>query len=628
MILNKFDSGLSTRIDPTLIKFDEAVEFSNIDNTSVALTNAKDILATVDAADDYFYRFNDSWVSSDNYRDYLEYKGVLYYTDAVDGPRKFDGVTNSRIGIERPPALPATDGMGDPILDFEGEQVIGIVLTEAGLDPSDFGSPQFLEVGGGTEFPADTYSYRISLTESGVESTFIVDGITTAVDNQSITIRFNATSTTPNIKLYRQYNGEWRLVGSITLSDLNAKTISDTTLDISNNELFVSPISNLSVFQYTMTYYNSNDDIESAPMDPTKETPLDTTKKVELSKLPVSTDPQVNKKRIYRIGGNLTEFSLIAEIDNIDTTYEDLVADVVEGKILDSTTNFEMPFNAQYIVEAYEIVFAAVGSELIFSDIGQPNYWPTENSISFPKDITGILPCSAGILVFTIGRAWLISGTTPAQFTRLDVDGNQGCIAHRSCQTIKGIPYWLSRDGLCVYRAGITEVISKSRIGKTTVDIKQTALYDEQYHILRTNGTMLVFDFRFGDAIKEYTFSSAVGGIGAFDNILYGTANDVIVKMFEGNDLELDYLSPVLTSGDFSDFKAFDQSYMHSDGDFEVTLFIDGVERLKTNVTGRQIHQISPPAEYQRGASLQYRFKGIGTVWSVEHKGVGRKNGR
>ena len=168
MQLNLFEGGLSTRLDASLIQPNEAVIYSNIDNNSAVLKPEKGLTVTTDVASANFYRFNNAWVSSTNDRDYLEYKDTLYYTEPATQPKKFDGTTTTNLGIAKPPTIPAVVG-GSPVYDFEGVQVQGIVVEDLVITDEDFGTPVLTKEGSGSEFPVNTYNYRLTLLSGDVE---------------------------------------------------------------------------------------------------------------------------------------------------------------------------------------------------------------------------------------------------------------------------------------------------------------------------------------------------------------------------------------------------------------------------------------------------------------------------
>lgn len=628
MQINLFDGGLSTRLDPSLIEINQAVDYVNIDNDTGVLKSAKGLSATIDTALPNFYRFNDAWVSSANDRDYVEYKDILYWTEPATYPKKFDGTNTYRLGIEAPEAEQALDG-GSPILDFEGQEIYGIVIEQEPNDYEDFGFTSGTNItngGTGTEFPAATYNYRFTLLSDEDEVALRTETIVLGSAAESLVISFGFPKY-QRVNIYREYSGTFYYVGQVVVD--SAKTFTDSTLDISGNTEYPGIATKITNYQYTMTYYNSSDGTESAPMTFTKETPIDEGQKVKLSNLTVSTDPQVDKKYIYRIGNNLTSFTRIAEINNSTVEYYDTAADISATEILETTNSGVIPEDAEFLIESYGIFFAANGTELVFSDIGEPDYWPPANSISFNRDITGLLPTSQGILVFTAYRSFLLTGTSSDSFAKLDLTEDQGCTAHKSCKTIQGLPIWVSGDGVCSLENGQVKVISKDRLSKQVFNVAFAAVYDEQYYLNLEDGTVTVFDFRRNMAVKEFEFLEDVDSIGNFEGTLYAVADGYVQEVFEGVDLEFNYKSPVFTEGSYSMLKAFNNIYIRSEGLVVFKIIING-EEISSQVlnSAKNINDIKTPQTLQRGDSIQFELNGIGLVYEIELKALGRQNGR
>ena len=80
MQLQTFDGGVAKRVDPALLRPNEAVVYENIDNTSTVLKSALNHLAYTPSQEtlNYFYLFKGQWKTSVTDRDYIEYNNILY----------------------------------------------------------------------------------------------------------------------------------------------------------------------------------------------------------------------------------------------------------------------------------------------------------------------------------------------------------------------------------------------------------------------------------------------------------------------------------------------------------------------------------------------------------------------
>ncbi len=502
-----FDGGLSTRVDASLILENEAVQYSNIDSTSLKLVSAKDVTVTSQLVGGYFYNYANTWLSSTAPRSYVEYKNFVYYTEQDKAPKKYNGVRETLLGIVAP--------------------VTALVTVQ--IDPP-----------GSEEISPD------------------------------------------------------------------AETL-----------------------QYTYTYYNSQDGIESAPAPISTELSLAALKAVSVSNLVASTDPQVDKIRIYRLGAGTTSMTLIEELPNVNQVYLDDTPTLdLEGTLLETVDN-QVPENGvQFLVEAYGILFAAKGDKVYFSKVGLPDYWPAQYFLDFSADITGLLPIDEGILVFTASRTEIILGTTPENFVKSPISTEQGCTSHFSLKIAKAIPLWTSNDGICTYSAGKVEVLSKDKLGKRTFNVVNSAVYDEIYYLCLQDGSLFAFDLRYNSSFKEFVFSEAISNILVYNDTLYARCGDYLSTVFTGDDLYLTYKSPNFTEGAHTITKAYNNVYLRANGEFEITIYIDGKEVMFKAIHGDKVFDVKPPQELQRGTSIQFLITGIGTIYEYEYKVLGRENGR
>lgn len=538
MKVNRFEAGLNTRIDPSLLQPNEAVRYVNIDNEKLTLKSAKNYTQLVPAqsARNLFYVFKGEWKSSFADRDYQEYAGALYYTEVGTTAKRDDNSgTVQNMGIARPEPYPAVDGSGDEIVDIvTNEQIQTLVVTD--------------ESAGAGEDP---------------------------IDNSN----------------------------NVTL-------------------------------QYTYTYYNSALGLESAPAPLSAEVEITAGNVAHIKNFNPVLDPQADLIRLYRLGDGVTTMTLVDEISTSgltdQTVYVDEIASIdLPGTLLDTYSNTPPPENLRYLVEAYGIMFGAVGNKLYFSLVGQPAYWPEDQFLSIEADITGIFPIQGGILVFTRTSTHLLLGKDVSTFTLVSIETEQGCISHKSCKTVKATPIWISTDGICAWANGAVEVISKNKLGKKLFDVKNTTVYDEQYYIVTNEGTLLAADLRFDSlAFKEYNFDHPVADIGNFEGVLYASINERACTLFTGEELTLCYTSPNFTENAFSQIKLYNNIYIRYNGIFKIKLYIDNKLVQHTELDGNGIADISPPAAKQRGSSIQFEIDGIGTIYEIDYKVLGRQNGR
>lgn len=725
MQITQFNGGLATRIDPSLIGPSSAIICNNVDTSSVVLKSAKDINMTNTSMSRYFYKFNGVFYSSNNYRDYLEYRDALYFTEPSTRPKKVKAGVETNIGIDKPEATLAFNDSGAPIFDQAGSQYKGIVPIVQDFQNSDINYAFASNANG--DLPAATYNYRFGIVQNGVVVRYI-DAAYTTSSTGAITITFqplggltinvyreysgtyhyigqlrlselrvvsdtvenisaftpffaisdlnvafsnvaggNLTAATYNYRfaitynsqvfdyvnktftssgtqsvkltfealggsrifIYREYSGTYRYLGAVTLTADNT-TFIDSILDISGNTAFVQTGITYGVIQYTMTYYNNNTGVESAPMLFSSEITVQLGKRVRVTKIPLAIDPQVTHRRIYRIGGNLTQMSLVKELDdNTTTSFYDYTDDVYATSILESYDYLPPPTTIKYLVEAYGILFAADGKDLVFSMQGFPEYWPASNRINFDAEITGLQPTPNGLLVSTLYKTWIIVGTDVSNFAKLIVTEEQGCVNHKTFKMVKNMPVWVSLDGYCSLSNGLVTVISKDLLGKQYFNIADCVVYDEMYMLALADGSMHMLDVRFNPNYTTYSFAKNIISMGVFEDILYCVSDEnKLGTIFEGSLMSFTYKTGKYVEESHSMTKGYNNIYVRADGDFTFKVIIDDVLVQTVTLTGNKVHDVGVPQEKQRGSGIQFEVSGVGTIYEIEYKVLGRQNGR
>ena len=132
--VDTFDGGLSTRIDASLIKPNNAQRFVNVDPNSVVLRSSKNYLLDSSVlVNRNFTKFKSTYLSTSEDRLYVEYNNKLYYTNKTENPKVFDGTTHKNMGIEKPKSDPVTNTDGTPVLDINGSQLTGLTFTLSSL---------------------------------------------------------------------------------------------------------------------------------------------------------------------------------------------------------------------------------------------------------------------------------------------------------------------------------------------------------------------------------------------------------------------------------------------------------------------------------------------------------------
>lgn len=627
MKIQQFDGGLVTRLRPQFLELNQGTVYNNIDNALGTLSSVKSKLATDILAGlyNYYFSITDTWYSSDVRRDYVEYQGNLYWTDGSQPTAVING-NELRLGIVAPTSRPIVTTSDT----LDSVNTAKFDVTQAGNLPLE--TTYYKLVNSDGEYYSDAQDFSVNLANSkvGILGTDYEDKYSNfgPVVPATASVVFNAPEGVEygsgGIELYRQYNNEWRLVGTFTDPGVGPiQGITDDVVNIGTNPLLdeakIAPING--TVQYLYTFYNSTNGVESAP------SLISTAKNVQgivqLSNLQVSQDTQVDKKRIYRVGGFLSTFTLVDEIDNNETTYLDTLKDTeVEGDLLDSTLNSPAPSGLKYLTESNAMLFGAEGSKLRFTPIGKPFYWPEVYYLEFYSDITGIGETGSGLLVFTKYKTYIVYGTGPTLLSKQLLDGEQGCVSNASVQQVGSAVMWLSTDGICASNGSPAEVITQASLGKVELDVIDSVVHDQVYYLMASNGEVLAYDYRFSRVFKKLSLGIRSFAVGK--DTLYGVANGVLHELFAGDELEeFTYTSPRFIEGRFSEDKTYKKVYIYSAGDIIINIFINDSLVFNTTLTGTKKHEIQIDQALQRGNYIQIELKGKGEVFEYEYV-VGR----
>ena len=611
MVLKDFSGGVNTRVAPHLIDANQGQKYVNIDNATGALQSLKGPISTGIPVDDYYTYFyaEDEWISKTTDTDFIEYQNKLYMSNG--GTLKYrENSTDYNIGISGPVNKLSVSKALD--LDIS-------ISTSSG----------------GSLVTGNTYNYVIEIYNTSTGKYYYKDLsysiLISSVDlTKILTFTFSniTVSGTYTISLYRKYSNNFKFVKSVAYS--NGVTIADTDINIGDNNL-ISSIYNTDVYTYCYTFYDNIRGIESQPNPVSKETTRLNTK---LTGFETTTNSTVDKIRIYRNGGALSDYTLIEELDYTGnlTSYIDNYSDIdIAGNhILDSLDN-DVPISGlKYIFEAYAMLFAAKDDKLYYSNIAKPYAWPTTNYIDFDADITGIGAVSNGLLVFTKYKTFIITGNSPDGLSKYLLSGSQGCLSHKSIQFVDNNLIWLSSDGICTTNGGKITVLSMNRIGKLDflVNVYSSAVLDNVYYLSYSNALdnrLLVFDFRYNKIIR-YIDTQGNYILATLDN-LYQNYNGTLQRLLEGDNLELTYKSPILTEGKYTNYKNYKDMYIKYNGVFNIKTYIDGVQTNEVDLDGNDVYNLKFKG-LSKGYGLEIEIVGTGSIEEIEYNIVGRQNGK
>lgn len=630
MKVRAFDGGLNTRIDAHLIKDNEAREYSNINSDTAVLTPIKDRTEAVSSIARYSHYNNitDAWVSEATPTDWLEYKEVLYKADRTNAPTKFVGGTEYNLGIEKP-------GSGTGLTVLSAPEAIERATLTADYDASadlPEGTLKYKVVNRSSTTGYVSYSYyripveevtikpttrggrpynRAGTTRSGTRYGTFFNGTIASGENR-VTITFDDTNA-DEVRVYRYFDGAWRALTSDFQTAATA--VVDDTYDISANDELEEEELLTGTIQYAITFASSITGAESAPVLTQEGNVINGV--IQLTNLPTSSDPQVDQIKLYRIGGNLTAFTLVGTLVEGTTNYTDNTRDTdLVGTLITSTDYDPAPAGLKYLTEAYAMLFGALDDKLRFTPIGKPDAWPDNFFLDFPENITGISRTAIGLLVHTYYKTYLVTGTGPTAFAQQPLSNDQGCISHDSIQETKDTALWVSTDGICASDGSDVKVLSRDKLGKQSLSVVNAILYDQVYQIQLTDGSVLALDFDRG-IFKKFNYNTDY--LVVAEDVLYGHSDGKLYSLNTSNDFaSMSWTSPDYEASGLTDQKVYSDVQFYSSGTVTLTVFINGVSVGSTTVTTEDAHEYKIPQESRRGNFISFKFTGTGIVRELE----------
>lgn len=226
------------------------------------------------------------------------------------------------------------------------------------------------------------------------------------------------------------------------------------------------------------TYYNTATNVESNPSPASAKLTHGGTKKINWSGIGVSTNQQVNARRLYRtLPDNTGEYYFVDQIDNnFDTTY---TGDNVLVQDLGRSVSFfnGVPPTGLLSGDVWkERLFAHDGELVWYSESGLVECFDEENYIPvYPDDgheIRAIHAFGDRLVIGKTNKVHYLVGTDPAYFSLLTLSDRHGCVAHHTMKSAEGLLFWLGLDN--VYRsdgnavAGIASVKLEEFIASAT----------------------------------------------------------------------------------------------------------------------------------------------------------------
>jgi hypothetical protein len=221
--------------------------------------------------------------------------------------------------------------------------------------------------------------------------------------------------------------------------------------------------------------------LSESPLSPISAPVTLTNDNLAISDIPISLNPDVNCRRLYRTASGGTVFFQSLDIDdNFTTSIVDNLSDDALGRLPSDpelgNPAAAIPGERLTAIVAWKDRLWAVAARydlrdhVIFTAAGKFYAWPVANDFpAYPVGedtfgVTGFLARRDALGVLKRNRLMKIVGSSEADFEMIIVVEEQGCIAPESCVVIRDVGYWLAKDGVYSWSDAGVKCISRKNV--------------------------------------------------------------------------------------------------------------------------------------------------------------------
>jgi hypothetical protein len=281
---------------------------------------------------------------------------------------------------------------------------------------------------------------------------------------------------------------------------------------------------------------------------------------IELADMPISKNPSVVKRLLYRTVASGSEFLFLGTLnDNVTTTFSDTTSDVGLGTgtppILGDLIFDNSPPPSGGIALIWKRTAFVAGDPLnptilAYSRFDLPQAFPIQNAIEFDERITGMFKTYLGVVITTETSYWRVIGDNPDYTVDKVIEGFGG-VGPRGVGTGREVGWAVDRDGLRLY--DLRETIKISEVIRDRIDaFNKTTL--EQTHTVHSRKDNGIFWFNkdaegvFSD-IYFYQYMIDEVRTGWYSQIVPNPASFNIQHIWEAEDDNGDFKIYAATTG-------------------------------------------------------------------------------
>lgn len=347
-----------------------------------------------------------------------------------------------------------------------------------------------------------------------------------------IVINFNAPTTTTGTPVATALNIARFRVNSDAVTDIITDVRWDKFLTLDTGALTAANgtgatistetvFSHGSVYKYRVTYvskygHEANSSPDSVALTITSTVGTLGRKTIDITNLPISADPQVTARKIYRTaaGGVISLF--VARVENNETTtHTDSTGDLSLGQesppIAGDLNDDNSPPPLGGIVKAWKRTVFIAGdpaapNTIYFSEDSEPESFPLLNTVTFDDRVTGIYETYSGLVIETETGKWQAIGEGP-DFAFNKIINKIGCVGRRAFGEIKVSGWAVDRDGIRLYDLNNPVKISEQIRDKFDSEFSQANMeFIFTVHSRRSNCLLLFAQDTQGDYTSIYVY--------------------------------------------------------------------------------------------------------------------------
>jgi len=550
-MLKLFNGGIQRRLEPNLIPKNTGIIYDNIDNVKGAFVPVgSPVQSTYDAEQYYWYYYKTKQVicSFNVPTQVAEYNKKLYAaTNNQIVVADNETCEFKKVGIDRPQG------------NIEGKEATNVNIGDIAIEQikSSFGimadypdKSYFITVRNltNTTLHFSNYEINIVLHPNEVIDIPLLQHVTVTADeyssNNTTNFKINSLEYRLRLKLFTTasrfkagdlYNPDSNKV-KVNSKILPSNSV-NTYLEFDDEDINIvsSEFPNFKgVYKYTFTYYDSTIGFESAPIaeGSNKVYVEDGTFAIKVTLEATNIPERVDRIRVYRLGGQVVNYSLVKEIylqqgtTSTSREFLDSLSDsrLAGNHILDSYDNEPPIESLQYLTVHNNMLFAAKDNKLYFSNVAMPEAWPRTNFIEYPSTITGIGSTHQGLFVFLENATYLVVGNAPEVLSSHILDNEIGCKNHDTIKYINNGLIWVCQDGIAFAPSLSIKVITFDVFDKIDLDPINATVANKCYYLSLATpiyevdnqhpcGQILVVDFRDNIVFRTLNISGWLGTI-------------------------------------------------------------------------------------------------------------------